>query len=141
MAKYPLSTVGALVVAPDETVLLIETHKWNGMWSVPGGKIEYGESLKAALTREFKEETGLDLYDISWGPVQEAIRSEEFYIDAHFILLNFIARTNSKDVRLNDEAQSYSWVNAEAALSYSLNEPTKELLKFYLAYGFSRGLL
>jgi len=133
-ALYPLATVGALAVGPSGRVLLIRTHKWRDTWGVPGGKIHYGETLKEALRREFLEETRLNLTRIHWGPVQEAVRSPEFYRDAHFILLNFIARTEDETVTLNDEAQAHVWVTPEEALTYPLNTPTRALVDFYLAH-------
>ena len=126
--------MGALAVAPDGRVLLIRTHKWRDLWGVPGGKLEYGETLKAALAREFLEETGLTLGTIYWGPVQEVVRSPEFYKDAHFILLNFVALTESTKVTLNDEAQMHVWTKPEDALTMNLNTPTRVLVQFYLAH-------
>lgn len=126
--------MGALAVAPDGRVLLIRTRKWRGLWGVPGGKLEYGETLKAALEREFLEETGLTLDRIYRGPVQEAVRSPEFYKDAHFILLNFVALTETSEVTLNDEAQAHVWVTPEEALTMNLNTPTRTLVQFYLAH-------
>ena len=134
MPEYPLATVGALVVGPSRRVLIIQTHKWKGTWGVPGGKIEYGETMIKALKREFLEETGLTLTDIYWGPVQEAVESSEFYKKAHFILLNFIALTEQEEVTLNEEAEAYTWVSPERALTYDLNTPTRKLLEFYLAH-------
>lgn len=131
MANYPLATVGALVVGPSGRILLIKTHKWKGSWGVPGGKIDYGETMKEALLREFKEETGLELFDVRWGPVQESVNSHEFYKDAHFILLNFIARSRSETVTLNEEAEAFAWVTVDDALSYDLNTPTRRLVEFY----------
>lgn len=132
--SYPLATVGALVRRPDGCVLLIRTHKWQDTWGVPGGKIDYGETMKAALEREFLEETGLKLTRVFWGPVQEAVRSPEFHKDAHFILLNFVALTDDEHVTLNDEAQAHAWVTPEDALTYDLNTPTRKLLEFYLTH-------
>ncbi len=131
---YPLATIGALVRRPDGRVLLIRTHKWLETWGVPGGKIDYGETMKGALEREFLEETGLNLTHIYWGPVQEAVQSPEFYKDAHFILLNFVALTDDTSVTLNDEAQGHVWTTPEDALTYDLNTPTRRLLEFYLAH-------
>ena len=100
MPEYPLATVGALVVGPSKRVLIIKTHKWRGKWGVPGGKIDYGETMRRALKREFLErkKRGLTLSEIYWGPVQEAVESSEFYKSAHFILLNFIAVSEREEV-------------------------------------------
>ncbi|MCA9838419.1 MAG: NUDIX domain-containing protein [Trueperaceae bacterium] len=137
MPDYPLATVGALVISPENRVLIIQTHKWKNTWGVPGGKIDYGETIREALLREFREETGLELFDLHWGPVQEAVGSPEFYKEAHFILLNFIARATTETVTLNEEAQAYTWVSAQEALAYPLNTPTKQLIEFYLEHQFS----
>lgn len=137
MSTFPLATVGALLINPDHNCLVINTHKWLHLWGVPGGKIDYGESIYQALLREFREETALDIYDIHWGPVQEAINHPEFYKPAHFILLNFIARCDRATVTLNDEAQSYRWLAPQTALELNLNRPTRRLLEFYLEHGFS----
>lgn len=136
MSRVPLATVGALVVSPADKLLFVKTHKWKGSWGVPGGKVGYGESLREALQREFLEETGLRIDDIHWGPVQEAVETEEFYQPAHFILLNFIARSDSEEVILNEEAEAYAWVEVGAADGYSLNTPTRLLLEFYRRHGF-----
>jgi ADP-ribose pyrophosphatase YjhB (NUDIX family) len=137
VAPHPLVTVGALLVGPSARVLLIRTHKWRGLWGVPGGKIAYGETIGAALRREVLEETGLELDEIRWGPVQEAIDSSEFYKPSHMILLNFVARCSSEAVTLNDEADSFAWLPVDEALSYPLNTPTRRLLDHYRQHGFT----
>jgi ADP-ribose pyrophosphatase YjhB (NUDIX family) len=140
-AQRPLITVGALVVGPRRLILLVNTHKWRGRWGVPGGKIEYGESMRHALLREFREETGLHLMEIRRGPVLEAIESPEFFRKRHFILLNFIATCESEQVELNDEAEQFAWVDPEEALTLNLNSPTRALIEFYLRHGSSTEIL
>ncbi len=141
MPSYPLATVGALIVSPAKRILIIKTHKWKDSWGVPGGKIDYGESIKTALIREFEEETKLTIKDIHWAPTQEAINSSEFYKPAHFILLNFIAKSDTETVELNKEAQRYLWLKPEEALTYPLNEPTRKLITYYLENPFTTARL
>lgn len=130
--RRPVVTVAALVEREDGKVLVIRSHKWRDMWCVPGGKIDYGETYFAALRREFMEETGLEIYDIRRGPLQEAVLSEEFHKPEHFIFLNFFARTRGTDVVLNDEAEEYRWVSPEEALTYRLNTYTRVLIEYFL---------
>lgn len=134
--RRPLATVGALAVSPDERLLLVQTHKWRGRWGVPGGKIDYGETIREALLREFREETGLTLTELRWGPVQEAVESPEFFRADHMILLNFIARASTEEVALNREAQRFAWLTPEAAAALELNTPTRLLLDHYRRVGF-----
>ncbi|CAN5798458.1 hypothetical protein BH23DEI1_BH23DEI1_02500 [soil metagenome] len=134
--RYPLTTVGALVVSPSDRLLFIRTHKWGDRWGVPGGKVEWGESLLEAVHREVREETCLLLDEVRWGPVQEAVLHPEFHRPAHFVLVNVIARARSEAVTLNDEAQAFLWCTPEEGAALDLNEPTERLLAHYRAHGF-----
>ena len=129
--QFPLATVGALVTAPDGRVLIVKTTKWRGTWGVPGGKVEWGETLEAALKREFQEEVGLDLREIKFALVQEAVNDEQFHCPAHFVLLNYYARCESTHVIPNEEIVEWEWVTPLEALDFPLNSFTKLLLEDY----------
>jgi ADP-ribose pyrophosphatase YjhB (NUDIX family) len=134
---YPLVTVGALVVGPSGRLLLIRTHKWRDRWGVPGGKVDLGETLLAAVHREVREETGLELGAVVWAPVHEAVDHPQFHRPAHFVLLNFVARSIGEAVTLNDEAQAHAWLTADEALLLDLNHPTRALVEHYVEHGFA----
>ena len=128
--QHPVPTVGALVFNDAAEVLMIRTHKWSNLWGIPGGKIKFGESSEAALRREIKEETGLDITDIRFVLAQDCIHSPEFYRNAHFVLLNYTCRCEGRnEVRLNDEAVEFRWVTVFEAFDLPLNQPTKILLE------------
>lgn len=127
--RLPISTVGAVIFNDAGHALMIRTHKWSGLWGIPGGKIKFGETSEAALRRELKEETDLDIEDIRFVLVQDCVRSKEFYRDEHFVLLNYTCRAaGPANVRLNAEAQDFRWVSLEDAFKLPLNRPTKVLL-------------
>ena len=132
----PVVTVGALIFDERDQVLMVRTHKWSNLWGIPGGKTRLGESSEAALRREIKEETDLEIEDIRFVLVQDCIGSREFYRDAHFVLLNYTCRcAGPTAVRLNEEALEFRWVTSEAALKMRLNEPTRILLEAVMAGG------
>jgi phosphoglycolate phosphatase-like HAD superfamily hydrolase/ADP-ribose pyrophosphatase YjhB (NUDIX family) len=126
--QRPIATVGALIHDGQGKVLMIRTHKWSDLWGIPGGKIERGESCDAALIREIREETSLEVSDIRFVMVQESIFSPSFIRREHFILLNYLAKAGSYDVTLNEEAEEFRWVSVEEAFALELNTATIQLL-------------
>ena len=124
----PLCTVGALVVNPNAEVLIVRTTKWRGTWGVPGGKLDWGESLQEALLREFREEVALDLQQVRFALLQEAILDSQFHVPAHFVLVNYYAFSASSLVVPNEEIVEWVWLPPEQALSYPLNNFTERLV-------------
>lgn len=137
MNPYPLTTVGGLIFASDGDILLVQSQKWIGCYSLPGGKVEKGETRQEAFIREIKEETGLDLIDCFFVMTQDSIFSSQFYKPNHFIMNDFIAKMaphhRKEDVVLNDEAEKYLWVSPEKARQMSLNKEAYVLLDWFLA--------
>jgi ADP-ribose pyrophosphatase YjhB (NUDIX family) len=130
---YPLACVGALVQSPSGRVLIVKTTKWTGLWGVPGGKIDWGETAEAAVLREFREEVGLDLHSVVFAQIQDCVLSPEFHKPAHFILIDFFAQSYSEAITPNQEIVEWAWVEAREALSYPLNAVTQTLVQKYLS--------
>ncbi len=128
-SERPIPTVGAVIHDGNGKVLMIRTHKWHDRWGIPGGKIELGESIEDALRREIREETGLEISDIRFVMNQDCIRSTEFIRSEHFILINYLVRAESREVRLNEEAEEFQWTPILEAMDLDLNSPTRVLLQ------------
>jgi len=128
---FPIPTVGALIYNQTGEVLMIRTQKWSDKWGIPGGKIHTGESSEEALHREIMEETALTIGSIEFIMVQDAISPEEFYKDAHFLLMNYTCQCldETPDVILNDEAQAFRWIQPSEAMKMDLNQPTRILIE------------
>ena len=130
MQELPITTVGALIFNPAREVLMIRTHKWSNLWGIPGGKIKWGETAEAALRREVREETNLDITNIQFAMVQDCVRSKEFFKEAHFVLLNYTCDSAGDGVILNDEAEEFVWMPPARALTdLDLNTPTHILIE------------
>lgn len=113
---------------PDGQVLLVRTTKWRGLWGVPGGKVDWGETLVEAVEREFREETGLRLHDVRYAQTQEAVLSEEFYKPAHMVLVDFFARVDTTEITPNEEIETWAWVPLAETAGYPLNTFTRTLV-------------
>lgn len=127
--KHPEATVGAVILNPDNKVLIVRSTKWNSKYIIPGGHIELGEKMEDTLIREVKEETGLELSDIKLLSLKESIYSKSFGEEKHFIFIDYLCKTDSSEVHLNDEADCYQWISLEELDDYNLENFVKNLLK------------
>jgi len=85
----PTVAIGAIVFDGDGRVLLVERGRppGEGLWTVPGGKLEPGETLAQGVAREVREETGLVVEIGALACVAEHI-SEGY----HYVILDYFAR-------------------------------------------------
>jgi len=130
---YPEPTVGALIFDPAGRLFLMRSHKWAGKYVVPGGHVELGETLEAALRREVAEETGLTISDITFLCFQEFLYDPAFWQPRHFIFFDFACRSETTEAQLNDEAQEYLWATVDEALHLPIEPYTEKAIRAYLA--------
>ena len=130
---YPEPTVGALIVNKEGKILLTKSHKWFDKYTLPGGHIEVGETMKEAVIREVKEEVGLDVEVGDMLLMQEAIFAEEFWKRKHFIFFDFLSKSKDQRVKLDGrELQEYLWEYPGAAFKLNLDSFTRNTLEKYL---------
>ena len=115
----PEVCVGAVVVHRGE-LLLVQRGRGagRGLWSVPGGRVEWGETLEAAVRRELFEETGLRALDVA--PLGVVERIDETW---HFVIHDFLATIDGTDgACAGDDAAALAWVplgELESRLAYA----------------------
>ena len=99
--------VGAVVVVDEELLVIRRGHgPGAGEWSIPGGRVEPGETLAEAVVREVAEETGLEAVCGSLIGYVERIHD-----DRHFVVLDFHATVLQGDQpRAGDDAVEACWV-------------------------------
>lgn len=134
-SNVPRVAVGVLIENPNGEIFLAKSHKWQGLWLVPGGHLEFGETLEGCVQREALEETGLNVDDIKFVAVLEEIKPTEFHDpNRHFIFINFACSLLDGEVKLNDEFQEFVWIKPTEALeSLNLNSSSRKFIKKFLS--------
>ena len=130
---YSEPTVGALIVNKEGRILLTKSHKWFDKYTLPGGHIEVGETMRQAVIREVKEEVGLDVEVAEMLLMQEAIFAGEFWKRKHFIFFDFLCKSRDQQVKLDGrELQEYVWEYPGEAFRLELDSFTRKTLEKYL---------
>ena len=107
----PIAAVGAIVIKED-TVLLIKRAKEPsaGQWSIPGGKIELGETLAEAAVRETVEETGVEIRpDKVVNTYDNIIRDSSGEIKYHYLIVYYLADHICGEARVSAETSGVMW--------------------------------
>ena len=135
--KFPEVIAGALIINQNKKFLFCRSPKWRNKYTVFGGHIEYGESIRDAVTREVKEETGLDVKAVSVIGVSDSIFQPDFYEKKHFVFIDFLCEYNGNDdeIKINEEFKNdYKWVTVDEAEKIDLAKGAKLMLKEYTEY-------
>ena len=98
------------VIFRDGKVLLVRRARspGKGFYSLPGGRVEFGESLHTALAREVDEETGLRIDIVGLAGWREVLPSASS--GGHYLIMSFAARWTGREPVLNDEHDDFTWL-------------------------------
>ncbi len=110
--RRPLVGVGAIMLDGDR-ILMAQRGKepLKGWWSLPGGALETGESLREAVQREVREETGLEIEPVDVFEIFERIlRDSEGAPEYHYVLIDYVCRITGGDLRAGDDVCRVEWV-------------------------------
>lgn len=134
--RLPELVVGALLVDAQGQVFIARFSKIAGHYAIPGGHVEYGETVAEALVREISEETSLTPTHYRLLRVGERIRPP-LYRDGrhHLVYLDFLVDRWTGELQLdNEELTDGLWLEPEAALDLPLTFTTRQAIEFYLAH-------
>ena len=108
----PVVSVGAVVIDGNCLVLIKRGHEpLKGMWSLPGGVVEIGETLHDALVRELREETCLE---VEVGPVVEVLdrisRGADGGVEYHYVIVDYLCTVTGGSLACASDADDARWV-------------------------------
>jgi len=128
--ECPLVGVGAVIVA-DGRALLIRRGQppLFGEWSLPGGVLECGETLRQAASREAREETGLTV-DVGemLGVFERVIRADDGRVRYHYVLIDFLCRPISGHIQAGSDASEVGWFRAEQLAELKLTRDATDVV-------------
>lgn len=121
----PVVAVAAIVYDPQGRVLLVERGKppGEGLWTVPGGRLEASETLAQGVAREVGEETGLIVEVGALACVVERMGD-----DFHYVILDYVARAIGGELAAGSDARAAKWVDESELQTLPLTEGLQDVL-------------
>jgi ADP-ribose pyrophosphatase YjhB (NUDIX family) len=109
--EAPLIGIGAVIVNQGR-VLLVQRGRepLKGHWSLPGGLVEVGESLRTAVIREVEEETGLLVEPVELIELLDRIHREGERIRYHYVIADYLCRVTGGALKAASDADAVRWV-------------------------------
>jgi len=133
--QQPLVGVGAIIIE-DGRVLLINRGKAPllGEWSIPGGMLELGETVRQGAEREALEETGLTVRaDDLLGVFDRIVPDKTNRTLYHYVLIDFLCKRISGDVQAAGDASEAHWYTDKEVERLSLPQDTRKIIRMGFA--------
>jgi ADP-ribose pyrophosphatase YjhB (NUDIX family) len=128
--EAPLVGLGAILFRQDE-VLLVKRGKdpGSGIWTLPGGLLEVGETVREGTAREVMEECGLDVEVLDLVETVERILIDQAgQVEYHYVILDFLARWKAGEVVPASDVIDARWVQESALGNYRVSLETQRVI-------------
>jgi ADP-ribose pyrophosphatase YjhB (NUDIX family) len=128
--NHPDLAVSAAIIR-DGRVLVTQRARGPalGVWTMPGGVVETGETLTEALVREIDEETGMAVEPVALAGHREVVvRDDQGRVSRHFVILCFATRWIAGEPRLNEELSEARWLRPAELSSLKTTDGLAEIV-------------
>jgi 8-oxo-dGTP diphosphatase len=127
----PIVGVGAVII-DGERALIVQRggEPLKGHWSIPGGVVELGETLRQGAAREALEETGLvidvgEVLEVFDSIVPDASGGTQY----HYVLIDFRCEVIAGDARPGSDALDVRWVRADELDAFEMQDSAKKVVR------------
>lgn len=138
--ERPVVSVGAAIVDRGRVLLVQRAQApLQGAWSLPGGRVDLGETLVEAVAREVREETGLD---VLVGPVLEVLdrieRAADGQVRYHYVIIDYGCRVAGGRLASGSDARDVRWARLDDLQALGVTPAAIEVFRRAMAWD-SRG--
>jgi len=132
--ETPLVGVGAVILDQGRVVLVKRKFPpLAGDWSIPGGRLKIGETLREGVVREAREETGLTVDPVELlGVYDRLLLDEAGRILYHYVLIDFLCRRLTGELQASGDADDARWFSPEEIEKVSLVADTAQVIRLGL---------
>lgn len=129
--SHPIPGVAGLIIKDNKVLLTIRGKEpRKGLWGIPGGVVELGETLVEAVKREIFEETGLQVEPLELITVFDSIsRDDAGRVRYHYVLFEYLCEYVSGDIMAGDDAPDARWVSLDDLDSLPIMESTRRFIE------------
>ena len=129
--SQPVTGVGAIVLQQDDVLLVRRGNEpQRGLWSLPGGALELGESLHQGVRREVLEETGLEVRVLQFAEAFERIMTDDNgAVQYHYVLLDYLCEPVGGALSAGDDAAEAAWVDRAELSERSLTPGLQDVIE------------
>jgi 8-oxo-dGTP diphosphatase len=134
--KQFLITIKGLIVHKNK-ILVVKDSVGRRLWGLPGGLLEYNETLEDCLKREIKEEVNLDINVLKIHNVSSVYRDKKFLfkdgrqLETRVIEIYYLCEKLTDDIKFDWEVEDYKWVSNENYQELTYYQTSEETIKKY----------
>lgn len=127
---WPQLGAGAIIIRHNQVLLVRRGREpGRGLWAIPGGKVEPGETMRAAAEREVLEETGIRIAagELIWH-FEFIQHDDEGALRFHYVVFDFLGHYLGGEPLAGDDADAVAWAPLDQLLTWRLHPNTREAL-------------